>query len=178
MREVRTLRDIVDPLTLAAVRNPGGALHCAVGFFTCWALLIHALPPPPSVQGAETMRWMRWWLSWGVTLGGGYITYVHPRRLFVAWPAAGVFCVAGPALWLIDAAFHHLPFIWTVVRGGRPGGGRIAAVGGAFGVAAFFTLYLALGFDPQVVYGLDPSTVIALLLLTVTLSLGSASLPS
>jgi hypothetical protein len=72
-------------------------------FFTAWSLALAALPVYPPWRRATALL---------VSVTGGYITYVHPRRLGVpvAGAAADVY-LTGPALRAGDALVHHLPLL-------------------------------------------------------------------
>ena len=72
-----------------------------VRYFTAWALLLHALVV------VDTRP-----LGAFVSLVGGYITYVHPRRLGI--PIGPGVTLTGRSLYLVDLLFHHLPFAFAL----------------------------------------------------------------
>lgn len=172
-RSVCALYHLWDPLLCTAAADPLAAVRGAFGFFTCWALAVHVAAAWFTRRGsgstAPAVAWLRWWLAWGVAIGGGYVTFVHPRRLRLAWSAGRVLCVTGPALWLLDAAFHHGPCLWVIGNGRPPAAtgtdDRAALIGGTLGAIALAGAYCALH-DPRSVYGVDGTDVAFVLIAT------------
>jgi hypothetical protein len=99
---------------VAQLRHITCAPGVAASYFTCWALVAHAL-----VRGDTRC------LALLVSLAGGYLSYVHPRC--IALPG---YRITGCALRVVDAVFHQLPLLavlWCV--GGRRPPSRADLVG-------------------------------------------------
>ena len=153
--DVHRLEQLASPLLRDMAQCPVEALNVAAGFFTCWGLAAHAL-----ARGCDTRL-----LALLVAVGGGYITYVHPRCLLVPMPRGpSWYCLSGAALHAVDLLFHQLPLLVILARRGR------GPCGGGGGALLLLAAYILACGDPGERYGLRPCDEVALIVWVCLLS--------
>lgn len=80
-----------------------------------------------------------------VALGGGYITYVHPRCLRIG----SKWVLRGWVLILVDWVFHQLPLVLLWARWRRSKARSFLTPPGVLAATLLFVLYLQLEYLPR-----------------------------
>lgn len=182
------ISELWDPFLWTLAVDPFGAVRCACGFFTCWALVLHIITPRTprggafrlllavvvSIGGAYILGgqncpfWQEFRIQNGQIWSSKYIVYWHPRQLHIKTFERGIeFNLRGPALWLVDVLFHHLPLLVVILTTtSLHRSGSVTALGTHACVLLSFAVFVATGHDPRRVYGLRGTDLIRLVTVT------------
>jgi hypothetical protein len=145
---VREIPSLWDPLFVWCLKHPLSSLTAAYTFFTTWGLTMQLLLPTEQR-----------WLAVLISMGGAYITHIHPRCLSIHIRNKQ-FLLEGAALVLVDILTHQLPLIYCMAHPKRITRQRTAVV---------ITVGYLLLVDVTAKYGLDTLDMIAIGALCVVL---------
>ena len=132
---VQSLPDLASFL-VATCQSPGEALVSASSFFTCWALVVHAIGHGPCGLSLAAI----------VSASGGYLAYIHPRRFCIPLGHRRRYVLENAAAWTVDVLFHQMPLWILLLMGTKKGCNRHGHVS----AAALLLVYLLL-FDVKAI---------------------------